>query len=554
MYLVRDANSKLEFVEPYYYSVRTYDDGHLEISNGSSNSIMMQYDEYLGWKKSYPVSYPYNYVGEKYWDYPKEKVSSDYDDVWEWQYIYVDGKHPTVSGSGANLTGGAGNDYISNGGDNVIIDSGAGADSISNYGTNVIIDASAGKDSIRNEFTGSCAMINGGAGSDSIYNFGSDTTIDGGTGSDYIHSNLCSKVSINGSAGDDTISYGGSDSTIDGGAGSDHITWNGDNSKITGGAGDDYISSGGDNVTINAGAGNDTINNRVRETTIDGGADNDYIKNFARHGDISGLELSVYESEKNSYDLAGHVSINGGSGNNTIENVAFRWHRKDNVIESDGKQVTIHADNAVLEESILGGDDVTITAGAGNDMIQSYGGSRVTINAGGGNNFVSVGGGGENISVKAEDKDDTIVAHGVKDIFGTVADKDKLDGGSNLTIAAGDGKNFISVASSWSNITLNGGSTKGADAIFNGGESALIKGNAGLDVIENKGDFAIVLGGEDGDLLTNYGNNAYIQGDNGKGSRPSEDYIFTNSGDLVTIDAGKDNDTIEAYHDTHASI
>ena len=369
-------------------------------------------------------------------------------------------------------------------------------------------------------------------------------------------------ASVLSNTGDYSFALGGYDfneKTFTGSDNSDSISNAGANVTIDGAGGDDVLESSNFdrystyNIRMNGSAGNDTINNRVRETTIDGGADNDYIKNFAWHGDISGLELNVYESEKNSYDLAGHVSINGGGGNNTIENGAFRWHRKDNVIESDGERVTIHADNAVLEESILGGDDVTITAGAGNDMIQSYGGSRVTINAGGGNNFVSVGG-GENISVKAEDKDDTIVAHGVKDIFGTVADNDKLDGGSNLTIEAGDGKNFISVASSWSNVTVEGGGTKGADAIFNGGDSALIKGNAGLDVIENKGDFAIVLGGEDGDLLTNYGNNVYMQGDDGKGKRPSNDYIFTNSGDLVTIDAGKDDDTIEAYHDTHASI
>ena len=48
---------------------------------------------------------------------------------WHWEYTYdANGNHPTVSGSGAKLMAGAGNDSVYSYGDNVSISGGDGKD------------------------------------------------------------------------------------------------------------------------------------------------------------------------------------------------------------------------------------------------------------------------------------------------------------------------------------------------------------------------------------------------------------------------------------------
>ena len=132
----------VEYVGSQCWYKYTYDNGSMEIRNGycypsydaSCNSLMKQYNEHVAWHDGdydslFSSGYWYNYTGETYWDYPQEKVNhkgsylagydSDGNEIWKdytywtWEYIYdANGNHPTVSSSGANLTGGSGNDTI----------------------------------------------------------------------------------------------------------------------------------------------------------------------------------------------------------------------------------------------------------------------------------------------------------------------------------------------------------------------------------------------------------------------------------------------------------
>lgn len=89
--------STVTYVGSQYYLKETNDDGTIIIGNGSSNYVMKQYNEYLGQDENGRY---YNYTGEKYWDYPKQKVNCqssypvyDSDGNWiEQTYTYWDCK------------------------------------------------------------------------------------------------------------------------------------------------------------------------------------------------------------------------------------------------------------------------------------------------------------------------------------------------------------------------------------------------------------------------------------------------------------------------------
>lgn len=83
-----------------------------------------------------------------------------------------------------------------------------------------------------------------------------------------------------------------------------------------------------------------------------------------------------------------------------------------------------------------------------------------------------------------------------------------------------------------------------------------LNGAEGNDYIRNVGDGVIIFGGDDGDIIENYGNSVFIQGDKGGGKNSSNvgDYISTDKGNKVTIDAGESDDTITAFNDVNASI
>ena len=99
----------------------------------------------------------------------------------------------SVSGSGAILTGGAGNDRIENDASVVTINGAAGNDRIINRGKNVTINGGAGDDYVSNErywslgLNPSNVLIRGDEGDDRIINYSNKVTVNGGADDDFIN-------------------------------------------------------------------------------------------------------------------------------------------------------------------------------------------------------------------------------------------------------------------------------------------------------------------------------------------------------------------------------
>ena len=165
--------------------------------------------------------------------------------------------------SGINIFGYAGNDTITNRGNNVYISGGDGNDSIqsSNSASNVTVHGGDGSDRIT--VNGSDALIYGENGDDVISKDGENATIYGDAGSDHIYS-YGSKNSIYGGSDNDYVySSGNTNGFVDGGTGNDTIqVWYGNNLTINGGKGNDQISlSSGAACVIQyaSGDGKDTV-------------------------------------------------------------------------------------------------------------------------------------------------------------------------------------------------------------------------------------------------------------------------------------------------------
>lgn len=321
------------------------------------------------------------------------------------------------------------------------------------------------------------------------------------------------------------------------------------------GAGADSIANSGSTVIIDAGIGNNTINNGIYEghhENIGSGAD--ATINFVVDKDVyGGNKVTIETGEDSDYIFnngGGEVSISVGDGNNTIMNGKFSGHTYLETVQTYYDKPPKTKLKFIVDEAVSGGNNGTIKAGQHDDVIQSFNASNISIDAGNGNNKISLIGGGENITVKGGTGGDSIYLSNTLQQNTPVSKDSKYDSnyyGSGVSINAVGGKNFLSVASSWRNVTVEGGDTiDGVDVIMNNGENVLLRGNAGNDYIKNTSDYAIIFGGDHGDIIDNYGNNAFIEGDNvkGEGSSNIGDYIFTDKGNDVTIDGGAGNDQI----------
>ena len=182
------AKETYGYTAPQYFYWAILDGGGKYIKNGSWNFEMKKYTNYIDEEPGKVWDHPRIYAG-KYWKYnfvndgKYDKIKYDlFDDYYNGYYEQV--LFPTVSGSGAKLTGTGKNDSISNSGAKANINAGAGNDSIGNVGDNVTINAGADNDRIENY--GSLVTIFSGAGSDSISNSGDKVTILAGAGNDTI--------------------------------------------------------------------------------------------------------------------------------------------------------------------------------------------------------------------------------------------------------------------------------------------------------------------------------------------------------------------------------
>ena len=253
------------------------------------------------------------------------------------------------------------------------IDGGAGSDTISNSGANVLFQYTGGNDYIGGfNSTSTLQIMSGGIsaaksdGTDLFLTVGQDT-ITLKNAAELNNLNIVdaanNAVALNveykimGTSGNDVINNHYENATINALGGNDVIDNSGESAVINGGTGRDSINNQGNNVSIIGDAGNDYISNHMTtDVSISGGADFDSIYNYyVERATVSGDDGYDYI-----YNNGTNVSINGGSGDDSIENVTLSiWNSEQQ------------------EYEIFSPDNVTIEGGAGNDYINNIDGLNV---------------------------------------------------------------------------------------------------------------------------------------------------------------------------------
>ena len=520
------------------------------------------------------------------------------------------------------------NDTITNSGANVSIGGSYNKDTINNSGTDVTINAGTGDDSInfaessRNNFI----EYSSGDGFDTISGFKEDDLLEiygaynysTQTSNNDIIANVDSQsITLEDAATLDSANIvvwlSSKNSSIDGSKGK-YINNRDDSVKIDSGAGDDTIETSGNNVTIDSGAGNDSIEGWWSDyNSMVGGAGNDTIDNI----DNDSVTISGGEDNDSIHSSGGGTVIDGGTGDDTLQNENFRirWGRNirlyGNIMVARDISINGRSINDILANgyseieyvsayvSMSGGEGndsidnsssyvATIEGGAGNDTIYNYDGDSSSLLGGEDNDviindfswYVSIDGGEGNNSIDNSRSVDVSITSGTGN--DTISNS-----GANVSIDAGAGKNFIynvakgdtatSIISDTNetvevifgnDVTILGGENE--DYISNdGGENISIIGGAGKDSIKNSGGGNVsILSGDGNDLIDNIesdsvtilsgaGNDSLSNWNSSEISILSgvgNDYIDNSSSNSVTIDTGDGNDSISNWNSSEVSI
>lgn len=420
-------------------------------------------------------------------------------------------------------------------------------DTIQNERSYVMIRALGGKDSIQNSsyrdsnnnwhYGGSNITISGGADDDSIYNSGRgvNSSISGGDGNDSIE-NSAYYVTINGDNGRDSI----------------YNNRYGDNSSISGGDGDDTISNGdyytygnhdggGNNVTITSGAGNDSIKNYGYKVSINLNTGNDSIENYGSYSSISGGEDNdrIY----NSY-YSDNSTISGDTG-------------ADIILNNGGKNVSINGDAGNDSIDNRGGNNVTIIGGDDNDEIVNDA-SNVTITGGAGNDLITYLSYSKNINIlTVYNKGD-----GNDVIWGFKADSTlSISGGSysttksnyDIIVTVGEGKISLIGAASLDAVNIDGEEENLTNLTFNNKTDSNVTLPAQtetVDASERTKPIKItgntlansLFGGKGNDTLDGTEGNNTLTG--GKGN---DIFIYNGGNDTITdYEKGKDKISLDS--------
>ena len=378
------------------------------------------------------------------------------------------------------LKGTSGHDYLINAESRYSIKSGiniygyAGNDTITNKGNNVYISGGDDNDSIKSMNSASNVTIHGDDGHDNINVNGNDAIIYGEKGNDYIYNNGKYAL-INGGDGKDTI-----------------ISW-GDNASIYGDSDDDSIAVTGSmnysrNALLSGGSGNDTIITQAGiGVSIVGGAGNDYIKLETNRASC----VIAYNSGD------GNDSIKGFSDNDTLNITCESYSRstvgKDVVITVDKGKITL-IDAATLSDINIEFTKVASTTLTVTDKTKSpvtVGSAVETINASKRTTAVKITGNALANKITSGTGNDSLYGGDGKDTLSGGAGNDKLFGqNGNDSLVGGDGKD-----------TLSGGA--GNDKLFGQNGNDSLVGGAGKDTFiytANEGTDKI-FDYESGDML-----------------------------------------------------
>lgn len=271
--------------------------------------------------------------------------------------------YPTEAGS-ITVWGGAGDDRVTLGGPNNVIDGGAGNDDLTGLVGHSVISGGDGNDKITSDVSGD--VIDGGAGSNFAVidrsTYSSDLVFDG-RNPDHIHINDGTTISnfeafdVRAGSGNNTIFGGAGNDTLDGGTGTD---------TLRGGAGDDTLYAKGDD-SLFGGEGNDDFyftNGYGYPCLLDGGSG------------VNTLHWNAY------FDVHSMISASLVAGAHDSA-----------VLTVDGVVTTRMSH---IQKFVIGGDflfvnNLKIVAGNGDDHISCPNSPHTSINGGGGNDIIDEG-------------------------------------------------------------------------------------------------------------------------------------------------------------------
>lgn len=408
---------------------------------------------------------------------------------------------------GANITGTAGVDTISNTATLAqfrstnaedTINTLAGADTISGGGGDDVINSGDGNDTIQySGVTEGFDRVDGGVGTDTIVALANNTVIGLASiaGVESISAGSFTGVSISGSAAADTLNFASTTLTgitkIDGGAGNDNITGTTAAATLAGGAGDDTLTGrNGNDIflfsgtndgfdAITGGSGTDTIRANANNTII--GLRSLATIEAITAGSFTGVSISGSSAADtlnfSSVALTGITQIDGGAGNDAITGSAgadtlVGGLGNDSLSGGNGVDTVDYSYSASNWTINLAATSAQAVSGAEIDTITTVenvigGSSNDTITGTTGNNILKGGAGADRIS-------------------GGLGN-DTLDGGLGIDVAV-----YAGLQASYSLTTLNGVVTivdNQTNVDGNDGTDTLV----GFETVEFKGGTQVAL-------------------------------------------------------------
>ncbi len=289
---------------------------------------------------------------------------------------------------------------------------------------NLVVNANGGDDAF--SATGNLATlikttVDGGAGDDTISGTNGDDVLLGGDGNDFVDGRQGSDLVVLGSE-DDVFRWdpGDGSDTIEGQDGFDTMLFNGSNVN------ENFdVSANGQRVRFTRNVGNITLDtDGVEKINLNAlrGADNLFVH------DMTGTALSEIST-----DLA--ATPGSGIGDNLPDTVSVDGSAGDDVIVVAGQGSDIQLVGVATSVTVSGADPaldrLTVSAGAGNDVVDasgvSAGSMALTINGGAGDDVLIGGEGDDSISGGAGD-DVLIGGPGIDTLDGGPGDDTLIDG------------------------------------------------------------------------------------------------------------------------------
>jgi serralysin len=272
------------------------------------------------------------------------------------------------------LIGGNGNDVLvgNSGNDNLL--GGTGNDSI--YGDSMLVLGSAviiGNDTVSGgdgddliESRGGNDFVTGDGGVDFIFGGAGNDTINGGLGNDRIDGEA-ENDSILGGAGNDVLRGGTGNDIVSGDDGDDSLFGGDGNDMLTGGSGNDILYGEGGNDMLDGGIGNDSLLGTFGDIKLDGGIGIDTLKFLTAANspaDLNSYSINLTTGATNYGGLAlNFENLFTNSGNDTLVGSAAN-----NLIESGAGNDRING--GAGNDQLVGSDGIdTIYGDAGNDTI-----------------------------------------------------------------------------------------------------------------------------------------------------------------------------------------